>query len=51
MSLTERQQLVLSGPLGRKNYLSKASKPFQNLKKDELIQELNATQRKNLRSF
>ena len=42
MSLTERQQLVLSGPLGRKNSLSKASKPFRNLKKDELIQELNA---------
>ena len=39
--MTERQQLVLSGPLGRKNYLSKASKPFQNLKKDELIRELN----------
>ncbi|CAB4001138.1 Hypothetical predicted protein [Paramuricea clavata] len=41
MSLTKQQQLVLSGPLGRKNSLSKASKPFQNLKKDELIRELN----------
>jgi hypothetical protein len=44
MSLTERQQLVLSGPLGRKNSLAKVSKPFQNLKKDELIRELNARQ-------
>ena len=42
LSLTERQQLVLSGPLGRKNSLSKASKPFQKLNKDELIRELNA---------
>ena len=42
MSLAARQQLVLSGPLGRKNSLAKASKPFQNMKKDELIKELNA---------
>ena len=42
MSLTERQQQVLSGPMGRKNSLSKASKPFQKLKKGELIRELNA---------
>ena len=42
MSLAARQQLVLSGPLGRKTSLAKASKPFQNMKKEELIKELNA---------
>ena len=42
LSLLDRQQLVLAGPLGRKNSLAKASKPFHNLKKDELIRELNA---------
>ena len=42
MSLAARQQLVVSGPLGRKNSLAKASQPFQNMKKDELMRELNA---------
>ena len=42
LSLLDRQQLVLAGPLGRKNSLAKVSKPFHNLKKDELIRELNA---------
>ena len=42
LSLIDRQQLVLAGPLGRKNSLAKAPKPFQKLKKDELIRELNA---------
>ena len=42
LSSSDRQQLVLAGPLGRKNSLAKASKPFQNLRKDELIRELNA---------
>jgi hypothetical protein len=42
LSLIDRQQLVLAGPLGRKNSLAKAPKPFQKLKKHELIQELNA---------
>ena len=57
MSLATRQQLVLSGPLGRKNSLGKASKPFQNMKKDELIKSwmqeeyMRGRQRKNLRSF
>ena len=42
LSLSDRQQLVLAGPLGRKNSLAKSPKPFKNLKKDELIRELNA---------
>ena len=42
MSLTDRQQLVLDGPFGRKNSQAKTNKPLQNLKKQELIQELNA---------
>ncbi|CAB4010365.1 Hypothetical predicted protein [Paramuricea clavata] len=41
LSLIDRQQLVLAGPPGRKNSLAKAPKPFQKLKKDELIRELN----------
>jgi hypothetical protein len=42
LSLSDRQQLVLAGPLGRKISLAKSPKPFKNLKRDELIRELNA---------
>ena len=42
MSLADRQDLVLKGPYGKKNSLKKASKPFQDLNKDELIRELSA---------
>ena len=42
MSLSDRQQLMLNGPYGRKNYLEKAYKPLQKLKKQELIAELNS---------
>ncbi|CAB4023496.1 Hypothetical predicted protein [Paramuricea clavata] len=42
LSLSDRQQIVLAGPLGRKNSLAKSPKPFKKLKKDELIRELNA---------
>ena len=41
MSLTDRQQLVLDGPFGRTNSQAKTNKPLKNLKKQELIQELN----------
>jgi hypothetical protein len=33
MSLSDRQQLMLNGPYGRKNYLAKAYKSLQKLKK------------------
>ena len=42
MSLADRQDLVLKGPYGKENSLKKASKPFQDLNKDELIRELSA---------
>jgi hypothetical protein len=42
MSLSDRQQLMLNGPYGQKNYLAKAYKPLQKLKKQELIAELNS---------
>ena len=41
MSLSDRQELVLKGPLGKKNSLHQANKPFQDLKKDELTRELS----------
>ena len=41
MSLSDRQQLMLHGSLGRKNSLLKAHKPLKDLNKEELIKELN----------
>ncbi len=41
MSLSDRKELVLKGPLGKKNSFHQANKPFQDLKKDELTRELS----------
>ena len=42
ISLEDRQQLVLKGPLGKANSLAMSNKPFQGLTKNSLIHELNA---------
>ena len=42
MSLADRKDLVLKGPCGKANSLKKASKPFQDLTRDQLIRELSA---------
>lgn len=42
MSLEERQQLVLKGPIGRKKSLEKNNKPLSKLTKDEITRELAA---------
>ncbi len=42
MSLCDLIDLVLKGLYGKKNCLKKASKPFQDLNKYELIRELSA---------
>ena len=42
MSLEARQRLVMKGPVGQRNSTKKLNKPFQNLTKAALVEELNA---------
>jgi hypothetical protein len=41
ISLAERQQVVLQGPIGQKKSLERNNKPFAKLSKQELIRELS----------
>ena len=42
ISLKDRQQLIMAGPIGRENSLLKANKPLKKLSKDQLTRELNS---------